>query len=100
MVQHQPTTIPVKFLEFHEFLPDLSVQHFVGENNQPFVLFQKLFFHPVVVAWRWSSGLITELSLSWWINPRLGHARLYGTNGPALLYIVGSRGASQLGGIF
>ena len=25
-----------------------------------------------MVAWRWSSGLITELSLSQWIDPRLG----------------------------
>ena len=30
--------------------------------------------NPAVVAWRYSSGLITELSLSRWINPRLGHA--------------------------
>ena len=40
---------------------------------------------PAVVVWRQSSGLITELSLSRWINPRLGCAGLYGTNGPAML---------------
>ena len=38
-----------------------------------------------MVAWRLSSGLMTELSLSQWINPRLGRAWLYDTNGPAML---------------
>ena len=34
---------------------------------------ETLLIYPAVVVWRKSSGLITELSLSRWINPRLGH---------------------------
>ena len=38
-----------------------------------FTMQQHYYENPAVVAWRYSSGLITEPCLSRWINPRLGH---------------------------